>query len=144
MLKSCFKKYTFNFITPGGTSRGVLNAKDSWHLIIYDDESPGQKGIGECSIIYGLSIDNTEQFESKLTEVTQNIDNWQFWLEEGLNDFPAIRFGLETAIRDFGLGSQQLLFPSDFTEGKAGIPINGLIWMGDYNTMKKKDSRKNR
>ena len=29
-----------------------------------------------------------------------------------------------------------VLFPSHFTDGKAGIPINGLIWMGEKSFMK--------
>ncbi len=138
MLKACFKKHTFEFITPGGTSRGVLNTKDSWYIIVYDDQFPDQKGIGECSLIYGLSIDKPDLFESKLTEVVNNIEKWDLWLEGGLDDFPAIRMGLETAIKDLLEGGEQILFPSEFTEGRAQIPINGLVWMGDYRIMKER------
>ena len=38
--------------------------------------------------------------------------------------------------------SPHLLFPSDFTKGKKGIPINGLIWMGDKQFMKKQIAQK--
>jgi o-succinylbenzoate synthase len=38
--------------------------------------------------------------------------------------------------------SPHLLFTSDFTQGKKGIPINGLIWMGDKQFMKKQIAQK--
>lgn len=43
-------------------------------------------------------------------------------------------FGLETAIRHFFEGSWAL-WDTPFSRGEAGIPINGLIWMGDFNRM---------
>lgn len=138
MLEAIFKKNTLNFKQPGGTSRGVLNEKDSWFIIVYDTDEPKVKGIGECSIIKYLSIDDRPDFEHKLKQVCEDIVSWQYWLEEGLFDFPAIRFGLETAIRDLYVGGTKLLFPSKFTEGKDTIPINGLVWMGDYFTMRKR------
>jgi o-succinylbenzoate synthase len=59
-----------------------------------------------------------------------------------LNDFPAVRFGIETAIRDLETGGNRLVFPSSFTDGTYGIPINGLIWMGDPHNMLEQISRK--
>lgn len=138
MLKAIFKKYTLNFKQPGGTSRGVLTSKDSWFIIVYDIDEADVKGIGECSIIRGLSIDDRPDFEQKLKQVCNDIDNWQYWLEEGLFEFPSIRFGLEMAIKDLSVSGTKLLFPSSFTEGKEMIPINGLVWMGDFLTMRKR------
>ncbi len=138
MLKAFFEKQIFNFRQPGGTSRGVLTSKNSWFIIVYDDDNPQVKGIGECSILAGLSIDDRPDFEQKITQVCEDINNWQNWLEEELFEFPAIRFGLETAIRDLYVDGTKLLFPSSFTDGKASIPINGLVWMGDYLTMRKR------
>jgi L-alanine-DL-glutamate epimerase-like enolase superfamily enzyme len=37
---------------------------------------------------------------------------------------------LETALTDLHTGGKRILYPSEFTEGEASIPINGLIWMG--------------
>lgn len=138
MLKAFTKKHTFEFITPGGTSRGILKTKDSWYIVIYDDDYSNVYGIGECSIIKGLSIDNAEDMETKLDAVVNDINNWAYWLEEGLDDFPSIRFGLETAIKDIAEGGNRLLFTSEFTEGRAQIPINGLVWMGDYQIMRER------
>ncbi|MBC8320004.1 MAG: o-succinylbenzoate synthase [Bacteroidetes bacterium] len=135
-MEAFFKKHTLKFIQPGGTSRGVLTSKDSWFIIVYHKDEAQVKGIGECSIIKGLSIDDRPDFEQKLIQVCKDINNWQYWLEECLFEFPSIRFGVEMAIKDLSVGGTRLLFPSSFTEGKDMIPINGLVWMGDYKTMK--------
>ena len=136
MLEAKYNKHSLSFKQPGGTSRGVLTSKDSWFFIVNEKNEPHIKGIGECSIIRGLSIDDRPDFEQKLKQVCDDINNWQFWLEEGLFDFPSIRFGLEMAIRDLSVGGTKILFPSKFTEGKDVISINGLVWMGDYLTMR--------
>ncbi len=136
MLEASAKKYTLFFKQPGGTSRGVLTSKDSWFISIYKKDEPQIKGIGECSIIKDLSIDDRPDFEQKLIDICNDINNYQYWLDEGLFDFPSIRFGVESAIRDLSQGGSRLLFPSLFTEGNDVIPINGLVWMGDYQTMR--------
>ncbi len=138
MLKAYFTKRIFNFKQPGGTSRGVLITKDSWFITVYDYDEPNVTGVGECSLLKGLSIDDRPDFESKIKHVCDDIQNWQWWLEEGLIEFPSIRFGLETAIKDFIEGGKRILFSSSFTDGINNIPINGLVWMGDYQTMRKR------
>jgi len=47
-----YHKHRLYFKIPGGTSRGVLSYKDSWFLMLRDQD---KIGIGECSIIEGLS-----------------------------------------------------------------------------------------
>lgn len=142
MLKAYFHKHTLQFKTPGGTSRGVLNDKDSWFIIVYNEDHPDKKGIGECSIIRKLSIDDRPDFELKLDEVITDISNAESWLEEGLLEFPSIRFGLETALLDLSANTSQILFPSPFTDSNKSIPINGLIWMGDVANMYKQIKEK--
>lgn len=137
MLTGYFVKHNLQFKRPSGTSRGILTGKNSWYLVIYDRGQPGVKGIGECGIIPGLSMDDRPDFEDKIREVISGINNYPYWLEDGLKDFPAIRFGLETALKDIETGGRRLLFPSGFMENKSGIPINGLVWMGSYVFMQK-------
>ncbi len=137
MLQASFKKHTLQFKIPGGTSRGVLKSKDSWFIFVWDENNPEVKGIGECSIIRGLSTDPWQAFDAILKKLVADINNYKWWMDEGLISFPAIRFGLESALKDFELGGNHLLFPSDFAEGKQAIPINGLIWMGEYDFMRK-------
>jgi o-succinylbenzoate synthase len=135
MLKAQFKKHTFKFKKPSGTSRGILLDKDSWFISVYNEENPAKKGVGECSIIRKLSIDDRPDYELKLQEIVIDINNNTYWLEEGLKEFPSIKFGLETALLDLNASSPQIMFPSAFTSGKKSIPINGLIWMGDVEHM---------
>lgn len=135
MLKAYYKKHTFRFRKPSGTSRGVLLDKNSWFIVIYNNQEPNKKGVGECSIIRKLSIDDRPDFKQKLLKVVNSIHNYSYWLNEGLNEFPSIKFGLETALKDLNAETSGILFPSKFTSGEKSIPINGLIWMGDTENM---------
>lgn len=53
---------------------------------------------------------------------------------EALLPYPSILFGLETALLHFRACSLQF-WHTPFSKGKAGIPINGLIWMGSFDEM---------
>jgi len=138
-MKATYKKRNFLFKIPGGTSRGVLRSKDSWFIILNNDL---KTGIGECSIIKGLSIDNVSEIESKLEWLCLNINKPPSYLFDELTDFPSIFFGLEMALRSLKSLKENVLFPSDFTQGKASIPINGLVWMGEIGFMKKQVDEK--
>ena len=138
-MKATYKKRNFLFKIPGGTSRGVLRSKDSWFIILNNDL---KTGIGECSIIKGLSIDNVSEIESKLEWLCLNINKPPSYLFDELTDFPSIFFGLEMALRSLKSLKENVLFSSDFTQGKASIPINGLVWMGEIGFMKKQVDEK--
>jgi len=138
-MKARHTQINLQFKFPAGTSRGVLLQKPAAFLILEQD---GFIGIGECSTIPDLSIDPMEFYEQKLNEVCS-------WLNAGNNPddidfsaFPSIAFGLETALLDLKAKGSKKLFPSIFTEGKTGIPINGLVWMGDKTFMQKQISEK--
>jgi len=128
MLQCDYIKTSLKFLQPAGTSRGVLHEKDSWFVRLWDSDNPETVGIGECSLIPGLSPDSVPGFEQQLKAVCQAVENV---VPSDLSAFPAIRFGLETALRDLEQGGKRLLYTSDFTTGTTGIPINGLIWMGN-------------
>lgn len=53
---------------------------------------------------------------------------------DALQDYPSMLFGLETAIQQLKAGGLQL-WNTSFATGQAGIPINGLIWMGNFDEM---------
>lgn len=137
MLKAKFKKYTLNFKQPSGTSRGILTTKDSWFLFLFDDSEPEVIGIGECGLLKGLSMEDRPGYEEKIMEVCNNIGHHQDYLDEGLLEFPSIRFGLEMALMDLRNMGNRVLFSSNFTLGKDAIEINGLVWMGEFEFMKK-------
>ncbi|MDP2424281.1 MAG: o-succinylbenzoate synthase [Bacteroidales bacterium] len=130
MLKATYHKLILQFHAPAATSRGYLDAKASYIISLYDAENELIKGTGECSLIQGLSPDPESGYEEMLTRVCNNPQYNLSFSDPVLDPFPSIRFGLEMAWHDLKSGGKGVLFESDFTRGKAGIPINGLIWMG--------------
>ena len=80
--------------------------------------------------------------EKKLSEVVNMINKGWFNFKMPLRDWPSINFAIETAIRDLEHGGARILFPSEFTEGKDMILINGLIWMGSKELMVKQVNEK--
>ena len=132
-MKAIFQKHILQFKRPAGTSRGVLTEKPTWLLTI---EHNGRFGIGECSPLPGLSIDNIADYErSKLLWVCQHISLGKEALWDELKSYPSIQFGVEQAFLSLEAQEEGMLFPSAFTQGKEAIPINGLIWMGDKEFM---------
>ena len=134
MLKAKFKKYELQFKRPAGTSRGVYTTRDSWIITLWDSENPDLQAYGECAPLPDLSCDFDENYEDKVREVCEGVEDFFYWLDDGLQDYPSILFGLETALIDLQNGAKQQLFDTPFTQGDEGILINGLIWMGkpDY------------
>src|SRR5690606_25972747 len=127
------------FKNPSGTSRGVMQTKGTWFIVIKDGD---KTGIGECSLLRGLSIDDRPDFEDKLNWVCKNIYQGEEELFSALTEFPSIQMGLETAFLSLKAKNPFELFPSDFTKGKASIPINGLVWMGNKEYMNKQIKEK--
>lgn len=132
-MKAAFQHYTLKFKQASGTSRGVLKTKDTWFITIH---SEGKKGIGECGMFRGLSVDDRPDFEERLQWVCDNINLGLDILVSELVELPSIQFGLEIAFKSLESENAFDVFPSKFTEGKASIPINGLIWMGTEAFMK--------
>ncbi|WP_242087226.1 o-succinylbenzoate synthase [Aestuariivivens sediminis] len=134
-----FHKYTLEFKVPGGTSRGILQIKETYFLILREGES---YGIGECGLFRGLSFDDRPDYENKLQWLCENIHLGLDVLMSFLNEFPSIQIGLEMAFKSIESKNPFVLFPSEFTKGTDGIPINGLIWMGTKDVMKRQIKEK--
>ncbi|MEW7293035.1 o-succinylbenzoate synthase [Aquimarina sp. 2304DJ70-9] len=132
-MKATYHKHILEFKRPSGTSRGILKTKETWFIVI---NSGNKKGVGECGILRTLSIDDRPDYEEKLKWACDNITLGVEKLWEELIEFPSIQFGVEMAFKSLYSTSPFLLFPSAFTENRASIPINGLIWMGDKNYMR--------
>ena len=138
-------KHSLDFKFPAGTSRGVLESRDTWFVNISNTEYPKISGLGECAPLRGLSIDDHADFQSRLTEICNRISLVQppktmkgvygILDREVPPDMPATRFGLETAMMDLLNGGKRLLYKTSFSMGDSRIPINGLIWMGDKTFM---------
>lgn len=135
MIKAKLISHPLHFKTPAGTSRGVLNAKPTWYLVL-EHQLTKSKGIGECSIIPGLSIDNPNKIESTLQQITTRINANEIPEISEFNEFPAIQFALETALNDLAYEDGFSPYPGPFSSNKQPIPINGLVWMGSEDYMK--------
>ena len=138
-MKATYQKYILNFKRPSGTSRGVMNVKETWFLVLEQD---GKKGIGECGILRGLSADDRPDYEAKLQWTCQNIHLGKDQLWEALIEFPSIQFGVEMAFQSLASETPFLLFPSAFTQGQKNMDINGLVWMGEAEFMKQQIEEK--
>lgn len=116
-----------------------MTEKETWFIIL---EKEGKKGIGECGILRGLSIDDRPDYEEKLQWVCANIQLGENQLWEALIEFPSIQFGVEMALQSLASENPFVLFPSEFTNGEKSIPINGLVWMGSASFMKQQIEEK--
>jgi o-succinylbenzoate synthase len=126
-LTATYHKYNLIFKQASVTSRGILNEKETWFLILKNEV---KSGVGECGILRGLSCDDRPDYEEKLQWTCNNIHLGKDKLWEALLEFPSIQFGVEMAFQSLHSETPFLLFPSDFTNNKKSILINGLVWMG--------------
>lgn len=132
-MKANYTKHILEFKSPAGTSRGVLRTKETYYLKIQEGD---RWGLGECGLLRGLSIDDRPDYQEKLAWTCQHIEKGLEWLYSELEEFPSIQIGVEAAFRSLHAGDPFQLYPSGFSNGTEGIPINGLIWMGDEAFMK--------
>jgi o-succinylbenzoate synthase len=135
MLQATFVKYPLEFKRPSGTSRGVLTTKDSWLLKIWSTEDTSIFGIGEASIITGLSIDDPAAMEAKLQWACDHINESPETLTNELTGFPSIQMAVEMALLDLKNGGQRIWFRSPIIRHNLPTKINGLIWMGESDYM---------
>ena len=134
MLTATYHKRILHFTETRHTSRDSLKSKPSFYIKLVDDK--GNIGIGECSYLKGLSPEPWGSYEDKIKEVCTNINSWGSYIHGGVNNWPSVQFGLETALKHLEKKSFNL-FDTSFSKGKSSLTINGLIWMDDYAKMKK-------
>ena len=106
--------------------------KDTYFIRIWEEGAETCFGLGECALFRGLSAEDRPDYEEKLREVCNRIAEIEI---ASLQEWSSIRFGVEMAFADLRQGGKRIYFPSAFSAGEAGIEINGLIWMGDRETM---------
>ncbi|MEA3446515.1 MAG: o-succinylbenzoate synthase [Bacteroidota bacterium] len=135
MLKANFNKYKLRFIYPAATSRGVMKHRDVWFVSVFDDELPKITGVGEIAPLPGLSIELNDNIEFLINRTCEEINQLSGEIEWRLQEYPALRFGFETALMDLENNGLQQVFPSGFSMGHSCIQLNGLIWMGNFDFM---------
>ncbi len=125
---------TLHFKQPAKTSRGAYTTRRLWYLHLTNDDCPGREGIGECAPLPDLSCDARPDYETLLRRFCAGIAQRGSWDSAALCDYPSMLFGIETAFRHYERQSYAL-WDTPFSRSEAGIPINGLIWMADYERM---------
>lgn len=133
MIKLSVIPKTLHFKQPAKTSRGVYIERQIW-LIKAEDTESGKYGYGECAPLPDLSCDASEDYEKLLNEFCNETENDGAIKYDKLRHYPSMLFGLETALKDLNAESGRL-WDTAFSRGEAGIPINGLIWMGNFDEM---------
>lgn len=137
--------HTLHFKFAARTSRGALQQHQVYYLKLYELAKKEVFGLGECAPLPGLSPELTPDYLNRITELIKKINselkdininklNSIIYSEE-LTAYPALVFGLETAAKDLVSGGNRVIFNNWFSRSEKGIPINGLIWMGDKQFM---------
>ena len=124
---------TLHFKQPAGTSRGVYHTRQVWYLLLTDTDS-GRYGVGECAPLPDLSCDALPDYEHVLNRLCRTFEAEGRIDYDALRPYPSVLFGLETALLHLQAGGVRF-FPTPFAAGEEGIPINGLIWMGNFDEM---------
>ena len=149
-LTSSQRVLRFNF--PARTSRGALAEHTAHYLHLHAGPSAAADapvGLGEAAPLAGLSPDFGPGFAAQVADLCRRFN------QAGFADFqaaqvpelvgahlPALCFGLETAALDFARGGRRQLYANAFADGHLGLPINGLVWMGDAAFMRQQIEEK--
>jgi o-succinylbenzoate synthase len=129
MLCAKWMPYRLNFKFEARTSRASMTYKDTYFIKVWHSNAPEVYGLGECALFKGLSKEDNSEYENKLDELCSNP-------EQNKPANSSIRFGFETALADLQNGGLGIISPNcDWIAGNVGIPINGLVWMGDKELM---------
>lgn len=134
------------------TSRGAMQHHQVYYLKLSADRQDHLRGIGECAPLPGLSPEHGPDFHQLLAAQVKDINSWlkindiehfeSVIYHQELKAFPSLVFALETAWQDWRQQGRRILYPGAFTEGRQGIPINGLVWMGDRRFMQEQIQKK--
>jgi len=138
MIRAIWKEHILAPRFPLGTSKGSIGSRTVWYLMAWDSDRPEIKGIGEAALFPGHSKEYPADVRTKLLELCADTSNWTQRLNTDLVEVPGVRFAVEQCLKDLHVSGTKQLFPSAFTLGQQGIPINGLVWMGDAATMRER------
>jgi o-succinylbenzoate synthase len=149
MLTLSYQRRVLRFNFPARTSRGALTEHVAYYLELRDLRTSGRVGWGEAAPLAGLSPDYGPAFETQVQALCQAVNKQRYTFLEDIDPAsltsaaqPALRFALETAVLDLAQGGQHQLYTNAFGRGQAGIPINGLVWMGDAAFMREQIKQK--
>lgn len=125
-----------------------MNERKVWFIRVTNEW--GQTGVGEVAPIVRLSPEDIEEIPSRLAELKNLLEKVETPVSEenALSlaqqlvpiEFPSIRFGLEVALLDLLNGGTMKVFRKDLAS--VSIPINGLVWMGPLDFIKRQIKEK--
>ena len=139
-LTITYSEKSLHFLQPAGTSRGVYHERKVWYVEAHARYC-GRTiyGIGECAPLPQLSCDDVPNYVEILAEACQLWEKSGQLPREFLQVYPSILMGFETAelsLRSCAQnGNPFQLSSTPFSYGENGIPINGLVWMGNAEEM---------
>ncbi|OGX85838.1 o-succinylbenzoate synthase [Hymenobacter glacialis] len=149
MLRLTYTQRALRFNFPARTSRGALAEHVAWYLYLTDTAAPAAAGLGEAAPLAGLSPDYDSTFPDAVAQLCDRFNAGAFatfavadvpaFVGPGL---PSLVFALETAVLDLAHGGLRQLYANAFGQGRAALPINGLVWMGDAPFMREQIRQK--
>lgn len=134
-MRLAYAPVMLKFKQPAGTSRGVLLEKPTYILKLWDERNPEVYGLGEASVFPGLSPEANGHYEYKIVELLANV---ALGRPTDLSRFSSLQLGFEEAIRDLTSGGRLRYFDSPFIHGEKSLTINGLVWMGNFDEMRRR------
>ncbi|WP_185861058.1 enolase C-terminal domain-like protein [Blattabacterium cuenoti] len=130
------KKRTFFFKNKIFNSNRIFQNNNIWFIILKKND---QIGIGECNpILDKYALKNIRKFEIELKNLSKKVlflKKTKAYYYHKYISYPSILFGLEQAFISLE-NKFPILYNSEFTCGKKGIAINGLMWLNSFNNKK--------
>jgi len=149
MLELDYTRRALHFSFAARTSRGALSEHVAYYLRLRRTDQPDVSGLGEAAPLAGLSPDYGPDFEQIVATfcASFNAARHPDLTPEAAAalvpaTLPALRFALETAALDLCSGGRRQLYPNEFSRGRAALPINGLVWMGDAGFLREQIAQK--
>ncbi len=135
-----YSKHILSFQKPAKTSRGEYIEKPSWLLQLSQENT---SGVGEASPLWDLSVDGKKDIDTILRGIPHELSEQDIlnlleeWQPGSNSSLPSLRFALHCAYLDLKNGGSGTWCNTNFTHKTKGIPINGLVWMNDIESMEK-------
>lgn len=134
------EKHVLQFIKPAKTSRGEYTNK---HVLLL--RLTTNKGTYEAEVapLADLSIDGHLDLHEIIAPFLDYPLTMPSLMEllEFCEPYPSLRFGVYTLVKKVQ-SNQSIWVNSDFTRKEEPLPINGLVWMNDIESMEHEANNK--
>lgn len=140
MVKVSWRPYNLLFKERAVTSRNSMTEKPTYIVTIESNELPGGQAVGEAALFPGLSAEDSPEYESVLDAACREASRCATLAEvmQSLPPVSSVRFGFESAMMRALARPTANASRLRWLDGEEGIRINGLIWMGDKATMRRR------